>query len=669
MLPAGRMWWWPSWRAPLGVGYGGRAGGVCEVPGCGECGVHGLAAAGAAKVESRDGLQIAVRAVRAVRGSVFLQVIGGWGCGQRFGFAVRGAVRTVRGAVVRTAIGRRADRGGVIAVRRFLLVSKACGRRGHCGQRFTRRLCRGELDDASAVASGVARFLEGQASCSESGGGENADPKGTSRLCSGADGRFRPGRGRARSCGVTPGTEGHQLLNRLRSCVVEALVRGTCRVGGAGGGRACAGTERSVRGAALVGLGRWGSAASVAGASARMAMLAGWVCHGGMSRRRLRGHLPVHLRNAKAHRTGGPRSTGRRGEPLTRPQTAALVASALPGVAALVALLFTWMQVSQNTKEVRISEHGEVTNRLNSAVQNLASANPDIRLGGIYALDRIMQDSPRDEPAVVSILSAYMHKISPRNPQSKEPAISSDLKAAVSVMGDRPEGSRAGPLVNLENVDLHKLDADELVTLKAQTRINFRDARLTSVDLKDAKLGQIDFTGAAMERADLSGSELNETPFKKSDLPGSNMKNIQCVGSDFTGALLFDADLSGANFNPASDETGCKLTDVDLSYAKLTKARLLSVPLNGTNLSGANLAQADFTGSDLRDVNLGGTEQKAVLVGTKFSHADLRGANLQRLDLSSCDLEGADLRGAHLDGARLKGAKLDGARGVPAGHG
>ncbi|MGW7440875.1 hypothetical protein [Streptomyces sp. NPDC054849] len=65
-------------------------------------------------------------------------------------------------------------------------------------------------------------------------------------------------------------------------------------------------------------------------------------------------------------------------------QWVGLVAVSLPGLAALGALLFTWMQVGQASKELRSSKHGQITSRFNAAVGNLGSQSRDIRLGGIY---------------------------------------------------------------------------------------------------------------------------------------------------------------------------------------------------------------------------------------------------------------------------------------------
>lgn len=94
-------------------------------------------------------------------------------------------------------------------------------------------------------------------------------------------------------------------------------------------------------------------------------------------------------------------------------QWVGLVAVSLPGLAALAALLFTWMQVDQTRKELQIGEQGQITNRFNAAVRNLGSESRDVRLGGIYGLERIMQDSARDHPTVVSVLSAYVRQNAP----------------------------------------------------------------------------------------------------------------------------------------------------------------------------------------------------------------------------------------------------------------
>jgi hypothetical protein len=83
----------------------------------------------------------------------------------------------------------------------------------------------------------------------------------------------------------------------------------------------------------------------------------------------------------------------------------AILVTALPGLAALVAVAFTYVSVKATENQVQIArqgqntaEQGQITDRYNAAITNLGSRSIDIRLGGIYALQRLMQDSLATSP-------------------------------------------------------------------------------------------------------------------------------------------------------------------------------------------------------------------------------------------------------------------------------
>src|SRR6201994_1481244 len=109
-----------------------------------------------------------------------------------------------------------------------------------------------------------------------------------------------------------------------------------------------------------------------------------------------------------------------------------------------------------------------------------------------------------------------------------------------------------------------------------------------------------------------------------------------------------------------------KLTQKDLSAAIARHEFLYSgrgggargsfffCDLSGLDLSGRNLADADFTGAVLEETNLAG----ARLDSSSFFGADLRRANLAGASLRRADLRGASLRGANLIGADLYEADL-----------
>ncbi|PPK91923.1 uncharacterized protein YjbI with pentapeptide repeats [Kineococcus xinjiangensis] len=124
-------------------------------------------------------------------------------------------------------------------------------------------------------------------------------------------------------------------------------------------------------------------------------------------------------------------------------------------------------------------------------------------------------------------------------------------------------------------------------------------------------------------------------------------------GSDLRGANLAEANLQGANLARAH------LKDADLRRAHLKDADLSGAHLQGANLTGARLQGADLSGAHLQEVNLSGAHLKdADLRGAHLKDADLSGAHLQDADLTRANLQDATLIGAHLQVAFLADAHL-----------
>ncbi|CAM5525848.1 Pentapeptide repeat-containing protein OS=Streptomyces chartreusis OX=1969 GN=CP983_39675 PE=4 SV=1 [Streptomyces chartreusis] len=77
----------------------------------------------------------------------------------------------------------------------------------------------------------------------------------------------------------------------------------------------------------------------------------------------------------------------------------------LAAAATLAAVAFTWQSIQQVNTEQTITREGQITDRYNAAVENLGHNSVEVRLDGIYALQRIMHDSHRDQPVVISVLA------------------------------------------------------------------------------------------------------------------------------------------------------------------------------------------------------------------------------------------------------------------------
>jgi uncharacterized protein YjbI with pentapeptide repeats len=189
-----------------------------------------------------------------------------------------------------------------------------------------------------------------------------------------------------------------------------------------------------------------------------------------------------------------------------------IIVTALPGLAAFVALIFTWQSINATTDatnhqlnatnhQLRIAEQGQVTDRYNQAITNLGSSSVDVRLGGIYALQRIMQDSPRDQPTVVAVLCAVVRKLhtsSGPNPRS------TDIKAALTVVATRDTAhDTSTTVVDFTGAYLAGADLSSLRFSGAQ----FFGADLTHADLYQANLTRADLTGADLTGAKLTGTK------------------------------------------------------------------------------------------------------------------------------------------------------------------
>ncbi|WP_187414115.1 pentapeptide repeat-containing protein [Nonomuraea sp. PA05] len=269
-------------------------------------------------------------------------------------------------------------------------------------------------------------------------------------------------------------------------------------------------------------------------------------------------------------------------------------------------LWYTAQSLDASRQAQRTAEQGLITDRYTKAVEQLGSTTLDVRLGGLYALERLAQDSPRDHGTVYDVLTAFVREHDPK-PSVKAKDLpdkpATDVQAALTVISRR-DGTRAVRRPNL-------------------AEIRTPGAALRGANLRDATLNLADLTGA-----DLTGAALHHATLIEATL----------IDAVLTDAVLTDAVLTGADLHhaglSASDLTRADLSSVDLRGADLNLADLIGTNLTLANLTGTNLTRAKFTEATLRVTNLSG--------------ADLRGADLIGANLSGANLTEADLRGAYL---------------------
>jgi hypothetical protein len=88
----------------------------------------------------------------------------------------------------------------------------------------------------------------------------------------------------------------------------------------------------------------------------------------------------------------------------------------LGGLAVLAGVFFTYRKAQTGRRQLEVAQQGQVTERFTRAIDQLGNTNLDVRLGGIYALERIANDSPQDRATVAEVLTAFVrgHALWPR---------------------------------------------------------------------------------------------------------------------------------------------------------------------------------------------------------------------------------------------------------------
>ena len=97
------------------------------------------------------------------------------------------------------------------------------------------------------------------------------------------------------------------------------------------------------------------------------------------------------------------------------------LATILGGAAFLVRGFFTWQIIKVAQTSLEVSREGQITDRFSKAIEQLGAVDKDgnkrivVRLGGIYALEGIANESAELHSPIMEVLCAYVRVNAPRN--------------------------------------------------------------------------------------------------------------------------------------------------------------------------------------------------------------------------------------------------------------
>ncbi len=280
--------------------------------------------------------------------------------------------------------------------------------------------------------------------------------------------------------------------------------------------------------------------------------------------------------------------------PEQKKEVVSLTLQTLGGAALLLGAWFTWQQLINSREELKNSrdalittQQGQITDRFTRAIDQLGKddegadargakgstayqKNLALRLGGIFALERIAKDSKPDHATVMEVLTAFVRQHAAwvdEQPEkgSAQPDIRLDIQAILTVIGRRDLTYKRGE----------------------SERLNLSATDLRWAILNKAKFDGVDLTSSHLENAQLKETELNETILTNVDLTDAVMEGAQLQRADLRGAVFRNAKVAGANFKEA------KLQGADLSEAVgLTQEQLNSAQTDSNTKTNSSMRRS-----------------------------------------------------------------------------
>ena len=179
----------------------------------------------------------------------------------------------------------------------------------------------------------------------------------------------------------------------------------------------------------------------------------------------------------------------------------------ITGLLVLAGLYWTSRRVLAAEENVRVVEEGHITERFTRAIEQLGQEGDDkmaIRLGGIYALERIAKDSEKDHGPIMEVLTAYVRERAPRQEEDTQNGaknLPTDIQAILTVIGRRETAgkNRGNDPLDLSCTRLVRADL---------TDANLSGTILVEADLRRAYMNGANLAGADLLRANLCGAIL-----------------------------------------------------------------------------------------------------------------------------------------------------------------
>lgn len=360
-------------------------------------------------------------------------------------------------------------------------------------------------------------------------------------------------------------------------------------------------------------------------------------------------------------------------------------------IGGLAGLLLAAKRTKTAQETARISLDGQITDRYSKAVEQLGSENVTVRIGGLYALKRIAEDSlDHDFPTVLDVLTHFIRFPTPYHSAQKElssgeefrkadanktipndilkiPDILTAIRISTALL-KRVHDSRSAPYLDFCSGKFSYMDMSDADFSHTNISLSqFCFAILDQADFQHARAMKVNLRGAHATRARLNDvdfgtkSIFNDAQLKFTLFSESKLSHAQFINSNLKHVEFDDAILTNSSFENCKMEGGT-FVGAKMNWSYFKKAELTGARFDGANLRNSTFIEAELFAPAFKDADLHGAifarshlirpeYTRADLSESKFMDAIIDGGTFADADLTSADFTGANVESAVFDGA------------------
>jgi hypothetical protein len=216
---------------------------------------------------------------------------------------------------------------------------------------------------------------------------------------------------------------------------------------------------------------------------------------------------------------------------------------AVAGVAVIAAVAVTWQQLETDRRQLRqqldLAGQERAGDRFARALDQLGSEQLDVRLGGIYGLERVAVRAAQGLPAGAAGAYRPPEADAVAWPSQDRVQVFEILAAYVRTYSHRPPvGPASAPTLQVRQADVHAA-----ATVLARRTVLPGDPPL---DLNGSLLAGARLGWARLAGADLRGADVRGASLQQADLAGTHLEQALLCGTQLQGADLRGAHLQGA---------------------------------------------------------------------------------------------------------------------------